>query len=62
MACIEKLKSINSQMGLNPARTAPTAIPAKPDSDTWSIYDPLISIFFSQASTNPIVQGNFFPK
>jgi len=30
MACMEKLKVMNSQMGLRPAIAAPTAMPAKP--------------------------------
>ena len=30
MACMEKLKVINSQIGLSPAIAAPTAMPAKP--------------------------------
>ena len=30
MACIEKLKVINSQIGLRPFIAAPTAKPAKP--------------------------------
>lgn len=30
IACIEKLKVMNSQIGFRPANAAPTAIPAKP--------------------------------
>jgi hypothetical protein len=30
MACMEKLKVMNSQMGRRPAMAAPTAIPVKP--------------------------------
>lgn len=32
MACMAKLKVMNSQIGASPARAAPTARPAKPDS------------------------------
>lgn len=44
MACMEKLKVMNSQIGRKPAIAAPTAIPAKPISvigvstTRWSPY------------------------
>ena len=56
MACIEKLKVINSQTGLRPFMAAPTAKPAKPISVIGVSMTRLSPYFFHK----PRVTWNFF--